>query len=377
MTIDIRGTTDRNKGAQLMLEAVVERLGDTPLSTGTALIDYQVRAPLRLHQTLHLNRFPRSSAILGGLVPQEIRTRYGLTADKQISGVVDASGFAYSDSFQPLAGEREVAFGARWAKRGVPKVLLPQAFGPFQKPQSRAIAAGIAAQSELIFARDEVSLRHLRSVAPSSDVRLSPDFTIGLAPAAVTLPLPGEFGVVVPNSKLVAKGIIDRHAYLSILSRYIEEMRGRGLQPVVLLHETNDRALAHDLASMANCQMLASDSPRVLKGILGHSRVVVASRFHAVVGGLSQGVPSIALGWSHKYLELLRDFEVPELNAEPATNPTAAIDAAIGDVGLDARLQSSKQRLMEKNEEMWALTREALGLPLSRSVASPYELTAT
>ncbi len=36
--------------------------------------------------------------------------------------------------------------------------------------------------------------------------------------------------------------------------------------------------------------------------------MLIASRFHSLVFALSEGVPVLALGWSHKYQELLRPF---------------------------------------------------------------------
>jgi polysaccharide pyruvyl transferase WcaK-like protein len=42
--------------------------------------------------------------------------------------------------------------------------------------------------------------------------------------------------------------------------------------------------------------------------ILSHCAMVIGSRFHVLVLGLSASVPVVALGWSHKYEELLADF---------------------------------------------------------------------
>src|SRR5690606_14730126 len=50
--------------------------------------------------------------------------------------------------------------------------------------------------------------------------------------------------------------------------------------------------------------------------IIGDSYLIVGSRFHALVSALSQNIPSIALGWSHKYKTLFSEFEVSDFSFE-------------------------------------------------------------
>jgi polysaccharide pyruvyl transferase WcaK-like protein len=44
------------------------------------------------------------------------------------------------------------------------------------------------------------------------------------------------------------------------------------------------------------------------KALIGRFEYLVSSRFHSLVFGFSQGVPGIAVSWSHKYRELLALF---------------------------------------------------------------------
>ena len=100
MIVDVRGTNTRNKGAQLMLHAICQRLGGRfELSLPPAATDYAVRAKLGLRQTLYEPALPRLSSGLGNLVPARIRTEYGLTSGAEVGGVIDASGFLYTDQF--------------------------------------------------------------------------------------------------------------------------------------------------------------------------------------------------------------------------------------------------------------------------------------
>lgn len=47
---------------------------------------------------------------------------------------------------------------------------------------------------------------------------------------------------------------------------------------------------------------------RGVRQIIGLTDGLVASRFHAMVAGLSLCVPTMVIGWSHKYRETLADF---------------------------------------------------------------------
>ncbi|HTF10572.1 MAG TPA: hypothetical protein VK659_20615, partial [Asanoa sp.] len=158
MIVDIRGTNTRNKGAQLMLQAICSRLGDQfELSLPPGFTDYAVRSKLGLRQTLYDGGVPRLSSLLGNAVPARIREEYGLTSDREIGGVLDAAGFHYTDQFDVALPRREALVGRAWARRGMPKILLPQAFGPFENLETRRWSREVLEQASLVFVRDRVS----------------------------------------------------------------------------------------------------------------------------------------------------------------------------------------------------------------------------
>lgn len=362
MTVDIRGTNTHNKGAELMLRAAAERLRPhfaiSALPAGTA---YEVRAALGLRQTLHLHASPRLASRAGGLVPGRMRDWYGLVADDDITGVVDAAGFAYGDQFAPVRSRREALRARRWRARGVPHVFLPQAFGPFREFEQRRWCTELLGGADLIFCRDRMSYDHVRSLGHAHEVLLAPDFTIGLQATPPNGHVPvKDFVALVPNLNLVARGGVSETVYARGLQEAGAAGRAHGLEPVVVLHEGMDRAFGGRVAGALDCPLVADEDPLVLKGVLGSAQAVVGSRFHAVVGALAQGVPTVTIGWSHKYGELLQDFGVADWLTTTDDDLPAALSRVLADAPGRARLVERRGALLEQVDDMWARTIEVL-----------------
>lgn len=364
MSIEIRGTNTINKGAHLMLEAVAERLSPiVALSCPPYATDYGVRARLGLGQTLHEFRSPRLMSRVADVFPAALNRRYGLVRNKDITGVVDASGFAYSDSFGVERIRREVLFGREWRNRNLKKVLLPQAFGPFENRGSLPWYKELFAQSDVIFARDESSYEYLRGIDAQAELRICPDFTIGLPANQLQASTGGAFGAIVPNVKMISTGVYSKTEYVGRLMEFADALQSNDMRPVLVVHEQTDRQVVDAVvANRPSTAVFQSDDPRILKGYLGKADFVMASRYHAVVGSLSQEVPTLVDGWSHKYGALLGDFEVPEWTLqerEPAFEATVRV---LGDSAGRQRVSQRKSILTAQVDRMWQETIAVLGL---------------
>jgi colanic acid/amylovoran biosynthesis protein len=116
------------------------------------------------------------------------------------------------------------------------------------------------------------------------------------------------------------------------------------------------------MARRSPIEIYAHAEPRHLKAVIGAADLVVGSRFHAVVGSLSQGVPTITLGWAHKYDHLHRDFEVPDWIAQIADDPGSRVGQILRDADGVRRARDRKLALLEQVEQMWLTTYEVLGV---------------
>ncbi|HSU17097.1 polysaccharide pyruvyl transferase family protein [Longimicrobium sp.] len=375
MMVWVRGVGFRNKGAELMLHAVVQevaRWGGARLAMAANAGSYAERAPLGLYQMVSRRGGGRLAAV-GALVPRRLRAPLGIVTDAEVGAVLDSSGFAYTDQWG-AAGARNLARLARgWRRAGVPAVLLPQALGPFRDPATRAAFSRALADLPLVFARDRSSYEHVAGLGVAgARVELAPDFTV-----AVPGRLPDGFRphprqvAVVPNLRMTDKAGPDAaRAYASLLTGVVRHLLRRDMRPLLLVHDTgNDHELAIAVRDAAGGRVpvVAEPDARALKGILGASHAVVASRYHALVGAMTQGVPSLATGWSHKYRELFEDFGCPECLCDAAAPVEATLerlDALLDGPGRErvaAGLAAGRADYVRRTTQMWALVRQAVG----------------
>ncbi len=316
MLIEIVGTNSHNKGAELMLYAVAaqreaalagHRMAVPPGEVATATI-----AKLGL-EVVYRDLRP---AVRHLLAPRN--WRHPLRAPSAVSGVLDASGFHYSDQWGAEYTERAAKRFAAWRRAGRKMVLLPQAFGPFETQRIRTAMTEIARNVDLIYARDSVSRKHLEDAGcDPSILRTAADITIPLARTSVAVPLAERDVAIVPNARMVdmTSGDIAQQ-YVRFLERTVRHLLQHGIAPRFVLHETRgDLALVAHLEREIGQKFAVVDEPDPirLKQILAGARFAISSRYHAIISALSQGVPCIATGWSHKYETLYADFGVPEL----------------------------------------------------------------
>jgi len=354
--IEVRGVNTHNKGAHLMMLAVAEAMREhSSLTMSPNGADFTERARAGYAQTFLLNQSPTATRLIGDALPAGVKRAFGLVSDREISGVLDAAGFAYSDSFPATRSQREAGHVKRWRSQEKPVVFLPQAFGPFERSDQRKWSRALLENASIIFARDRISLRHLEDLGVANNARVAPDFTVGLDVGLIPAQFTEPFGAIVPNEKLVTQGKISEEDYVAALVEVARGMRKSGLRPVIVVHEFNDRQIGQKVAERASATFFTHSNPLVLKRVLGDAQFAVASRFHAIVSALALATPVAAFGWSHKYEELMRDFGVPDWLMGDAGTLASATEM-LGST-TDAELNSLRSRVNDvkaSNAQMWA-----------------------
>jgi hypothetical protein len=388
MNLFVKGIQFRNKGAHLMLQAVREETARWPVPVGLATnprIGTRMQrrgAGLMDHAWFESPRFPAlgpASASMGNLLPHAIRRRADVVADKEITGVLDASGFSYSDQWGAAGVERMVHRCRWWKRRNLPIVLLPQAFGPFTSEKIRQSFRDLAGLVDLIYLRDEYSAAHVRDLKIAEDkLRLAPDFTC-LVDGVTRPDHEPLFGrpCLIPNYRMVDKTNPDvAIAYIVFLVACARACLDDGLDPFMLIHDQGrDQEIVGAVEQRLERSLttVVEDDPVIIKGLVGKASFVVGSRFHGLMSALTQGVACVGTSWSHKYESLFRAFECEHLLV-PRTElgNSDALRAVMGAV-LDAdRRQQWMQRARliaddhaARTREMWREVRGVFGVPES------------
>lgn len=380
MIIDIKGVNFVNKGAELMLHAVLQQLAtwddqEIRVAIGLKGSSFAQRRGLGLEHLAWMDS--RKLFFVGpvldnllALTPAALRRRAHWVRPSDVHVILDASGFAYSDQFGPIYPEMMLKAYQVAKKRGQKIVLLPQAFGPFDNPQVATAVAKITQLADLVYARDEVSFEHLVGLnGRSPHLKIAPDFTNLVKPARLgENPIVKGQPCIIPNSRMLEKTETAVQAsYLSFLAFVIEYLQGKGLTPFILIHESqSDLPLAEAIqARLVTPPVLVQEADALkTKGIIGQASLVVSSRYHGLISGLSQGIPSLATGWSHKYDMLMAAYGCPECLVSPLTPEAEILLLLAGMVGegngrlqIITKLDTANQRLVTASQQMWAEVR--------------------
>jgi polysaccharide pyruvyl transferase WcaK-like protein len=190
MNILVNRTNTENKGAELMLYAVLQEL-ERIHPDATVILPYTgfkeglsyIRTPVkmlfrkgkRLYDILDKSYLLRISRKL--LMPLTFFT--DMYPVEGIDYFIDAGGFQFSDQigYRINTPERWERLLKSYKKQGTKIVFLPQAFGPFKKETGKELMRVICKFADLIFSREEVSYKYITECGVNSDnIDIAPDF---------------------------------------------------------------------------------------------------------------------------------------------------------------------------------------------------------
>jgi colanic acid/amylovoran biosynthesis protein len=383
MTIQVDGTNTLNKGAELMLYAILQEI-EREYPEATVIYNRFNEQTSYIKTNLNFKTRPYTLFLTSFLckckIPQVLRRLkipFPFTSDffplKNIDLVLDASGYQFFDK-----GKYSKYWISLWEKyycklkkQRTKIIFLPQAFGPFITQEGMKITQILSQNANIIFARDVVSYDYLVNArVDKQKIKLYPDFTTlieGIVPEKYKY-LKG-YVCIIPNKRIIDKGTMTQDNYLGLMCEIIETVLKKGNKAFLLNHEGKKDAVLCDLIN----RRMSEPIPIVdkltaleVKGIISKSYLVISSRFHGVASALNSGVPCLATSWSHKYAELFKDF-----NQNDCLLDLTIFDRAIEKIEqylseqmhneIVIELKEAKATMIEKNKNMWKVVWNTIG----------------
>lgn len=372
MNINIQGVNFINKGAELMLHAILDKFKqeDDSYSFSLALSQkyrgFKECNDLELNGLLTINGFKGYRNLPSYFVPNIVKKRVGLVDEKKVDAVLDASGFLYSDQWGAGPIEKNAYLVKNWKKKGKKVIFLPQAFGPFDNSKGREAMKEIIQYSDLIFARDPKSMSYLIELSKDTKIKMYPDFTVtlkGIIPDYIADY--GKYVSIIPNSRMLNKTEYEvSEWYLRLLKNISKFLDKKEMPFIFLIHEDDkDKQIAEEVISDLGitAEIIEEQNPIKIKGIIKNSHAVISSRFHGLVSALSQSIPSLGTGWSHKYKMLFEDY-ISDKYLLNQTHSDDEVDKLLEEIleggkrdEIINNLEKSSSDIQAKTNEMWNL----------------------
>lgn len=260
-----------------------------------------------------------------GLPPGPLRRNRILATLDRCQLLVDMSGISFSDG-RGIILAYNVACVLPALLLGRPVIKYSQALGPFETALNRTLVGILLPRLALIAARGEITKGYLQALG-LENVALCADAAFALDEADGPDGPEGFAGrrLVGIAASSVVRAYCRRRGldYCRILADFIDELVASGEYGVWLIAHavrrskkggrTSDvetcQAIYALMQHQQHCRLVVEDySPAALRALIGRCDFFVASRFHAMVSALAQGVPVLVTSWSHKYREVLAMF---------------------------------------------------------------------
>lgn len=338
-----------NKGAASMVQALVDnlpkRLGPTrfiavsthPSADRRAYARASLDVTVVSQRPLELALVHAPLALLAGVLriahlPWKWLCRSpALRAIAEADVIADLSGISFVDGRRFVVLIYNALLVLVPLALGRPVVKCAQAMGPFRTALNRALAHRLLPRLHAICPRGHASEQHLRNLG-LTNLRPAADLAFTMqVPAKVrarirdrlTEAAPGPYIVVAPSQ------VVDTYCaqlgidYQRIVAEFIETAAARTKCTVVMIaHSAEAGGSANHMNDLPLCRRIfqrLQETERViffdedllpteLRAVIGEGRLVVTSRFHAMVSALTECRPVLVVGWSHKYAEVLEPF---------------------------------------------------------------------
>ncbi len=239
---------------------------------------------------------------------------------------------------------------------GVPVVKLAQAVGPFNNPLNRFLARVFLFRCAHIFARGEKTAEFLHqfNYPPEkfdtvADIAFlyQPEFSLSTENEARVASLIQRMEaakkkgkkIVVFSPSILVESESGKQG-MDYVGRFLDAVRALGPEDYHYVfmpnatREGSEKKHNNDLLTLARMKTawevaqvedsLTADAEWVdydintssIRRIISQADVLVTSRYHAMISGLALEIPTVVIGWGHKYRETMAYFGLEEMSLD-------------------------------------------------------------
>lgn len=375
--IVLSGVGTVNKGAELMLYAILQEIENKysdaivyiPKESNPQGLSYiRTNLELRYKPIVSWRHYCDKFHIRGLSKHLHINQMYfeDVYAIKGTYFFIDASGFLVSDQWNLSNNiiRRWQLLLKRNKSAGAKIVFLPQAFGPIEKNNTKRLLSNINEYADVIMPRENVSYNYIKNsgIVDMNKVKLYTDFT-----SLVEGVVPDNYKhlnnavCVIPNVRMTDKGAMQREDYIIYLSSIINMIKEQGKNIYILNHEgIEDEHISYQIQEKVgkDVEVVTGLNALEVKGMISTAHLVISSRFHGVASSLNSCVPCLATSWSHKYVELFKDYRQKDcvLPLDNINQTTEIIHAFLQEkTNREIRdsLYNIKQQILNEAKKMW------------------------
>lgn len=199
---------------------------------------------------------------------------------------------------------------------GIPLILAPQTYGPFQKEGNKRYARKIIEAANFVMSRDKASAVYIDNFC-NKEVFVTTDLAFGLPYIKSDKERQGLIKVGINPSGLLStkksEGTnlnnelsVDYDKYINQLLDYLENSGNYeihliphvGQDAVQFFKNGRENVIAHE----------AFETPIEAKNCISQMDIFIGSRMHATIGALSSGVVTIPVAYSRKFSGLFESI---------------------------------------------------------------------
>lgn len=265
---------------------------------------------------------------------------------------------------------------------GVPVLHLSQARGPFNNPLNKFLSKTFLSQCEHVYSRGRITSEFMQQLKLPSDrwgqaADIAFSFQSGMSLTSenknkLLIDLDLIEKLKASNKRIVAlspSSVVYQKAqklnidYIDLLVNLVLYLNKEGFCVVILPNATregheggrNNDLFVINLIKKSLKQNKQTTQTSIwidydlntdgIRDIISKTEFLITSRFHAMIAGLSLGVPTFVIGWSHKYQEVLEMFECQKSSIgfdELSANLNSKVEEFI-------TLKDFNKKLIEKN----------------------------